>query len=121
MDILIADDDQVARLYLELALVSLHHSVTVAENGAEALELLGQFMFDAVLLDVEMPVIGGVETLVNIRANPALQELRVYALTAHTREPMLAAIRQAGFSGYLTKPYGPRELERLLSEKDHHT
>jgi len=118
MELLVADDDQASRLYLELALVSLRHTVAVAENGAEALELLEQFLFDAVLLDVEMPVMGGLEALARIRANPAFQDLRVYAITAHAGGPSLDAIHQAGFSGYLAKPYGPSELEQLLSEEN---
>ena len=115
MELLVADDDPAARLYLELALVSLHHTVAVANNGAEVLELLEQFQFDAVLLDVEMPMMGGVETLACIRANASLQDLPVYAITAHTSGPSLDAIKQASFTGYLAKPYGPRELEQLLS------
>lgn len=118
MELLVADDDQASRLYLELALVSLQHTVVVAENGAEALQLLDQFVFDAVLLDIEMPVMGGLEALARIRANPAFQYLRVYAITAHADGPSLAAIHQASFSGYLSKPYGPRELEQLLSGEE---
>jgi CheY-like chemotaxis protein len=53
--------------------------------------------------------------LARIRANAAFQSLRVYAITAHVDGPSLEAIHQASFSGYLSKPYGPRELEQLLS------
>jgi CheY-like chemotaxis protein len=117
MELLVADDDHASRLYLELALVSLRHTVAVVENGAEALELLDQFLFDAVLLDVEMPVMGGLEAWGRVRANPAFQDLRVYAITSHAGGPSLEAIQQASFSGYLAKPYGPRELAQLLSEE----
>jgi len=115
MELLVADDDQNARLYLELALGSLGHTVVVAKNGAEVLELLEQFAFDALLIDVEMPAMNGTETLARLRANPAFRHLPVYAITAHSAGPALEAVRHAGFSGCLTKPYSPVELARLLS------
>jgi CheY-like chemotaxis protein len=115
MEILIADDDSASRVYLELVLRALSHTPATAENGAEALELLGYFSFDAVLLDIEMPVLGGVETLQRIRANPALRDLPVFAITAHTDGDEVEAIAKAGFTGYLSKPYSPGDLERLLA------
>lgn len=115
MDLLVADDDRNARLYLELALTSLRHTVVVAKNGAEVLELLEQFAFDALLIDVEMPAMNGTEALARIRANPALRHLPVYAITAHSAGPALEAVRRAGFSCYLTKPYSPVELAQLLA------
>lgn len=115
MEILIADDDQSSRLYLELAARSLAYSASTAENGEQVLEMLEQFAFDAVLVDIEMPVLGGIETLRRIRANPAHQKLRVYGITAHSDGPELEAVRQAGFTCYLTKPVSPAALAAVLS------
>lgn len=115
MEILIADDDQSSRLYLELAARSLAYSASTAENGEQVLEMLEQFAFDAVLVDIEMPVLGGIETLRRIRANPAHQRLRVYGITAHSDGPELEAVRQAGFTCYLTKPVSPAALAAVLS------
>jgi CheY-like chemotaxis protein len=115
MEILIADDDESSRLYLELAARSLAYSASTAENGVQVLEMLEQFAFDAVLVDIEMPVLGGIETLRRIRANPAHQKLRVYGITAHSDGPELEAVRQAGFTCFLTKPVSPAALAAVLS------
>ena len=115
MEILIADDDEASRLFLELALRSMEHSPASVENGEQVLEMLEQFAFDAVLVDIEMPVLGGIETLRRIRENPAHQGLQVYAITAHADGAELEAVRTAGFSGYLSKPVSPAALAAVLS------
>lgn len=114
MEILIADDDDACRVYLELVVRMLSHTSATARNGIEALELLEHFEFDAVLLDVEMPVMGGIETLQHIRTNPALRDLPVYALTAHSSGPEMERIHGAGFSGCLSKPCSPDTLKGVL-------
>lgn len=115
MEILIADDDEASRLYLELALRSMEHTPSSVENGEQLLELLEQFAFDLVLVDIEMPVLGGIETLRRIRENQAHQRLRVYAITAHGDGTEMEAVRQAGFTGYLSKPISPAALAAVLS------
>jgi CheY-like chemotaxis protein len=118
MEILIADDDQASRQYLELVLRALQHSATSVENGAQVLEMLEQFSFDAVLLDIEMPVLDGVETLRRIRSMAAFRAMPVYAITGHTDGPEMAAARQGGFSGILSKPFSPGDLAGVLAGKD---
>jgi len=75
MEILIADDDSASRLYMELAVRALQHSPLSVESGAQVLDMLESFAFDVVLLDIEMPVLGGIETLRRIRGHPGPQEL----------------------------------------------
>lgn len=115
MDILIADDDEASRLYLELALHSLGHSSTAVVDGTEALSVLEAFSFDVILLDIEMANLGGLETVRLIRNHPAMQNLPVYAITANTAESRMADIASAGFHGVLSKPCSPEQLQLLLS------
>jgi PAS domain S-box-containing protein len=110
--ILLAEDNPVnQRLTFEL-LARRGHDVTVAENGRLALEALERESFDLVLLDVQMPEMGGLEVVARIREREAGKRthLPVIALTAHAlprdRERCLAA----GMDGYLAKPVRPAEL-----------
>ncbi len=118
MEILIADDDSASRLYMELAVRALQHSPLSVESGAQVLDMLESFAFDVVLLDIEMPVLGGIETLRRIRANPGLQELPVYAITAHTDGVEMDRAQRAGFSGILSKSFSPDELADVLAGKN---
>jgi len=117
MDFLIADDDEASSLYLELALRLMQHTAVSVQSGAEVLAMLSDFSFDAVMLDIEMVPMNGIETLSAIRSNPKFQTLPVYAITAHTDGPEMELIRQAGFAGWLTKPVSPEDLRAALAGK----
>lgn len=118
MDLLIADDDEASSLILELALRQLHHSAMTVKTGADVLSLLQDLEFDGVILDIEMPVMSGTETLERIRSNPKFQPLPVYAITAHSDGPQIESIRRAGFSGYISKPFKLGDLATTLNGCD---
>ena len=88
------------------------HEVTVVSTGVEALDALKADKFDVVLMDVQMPVMGGFEATAAIRRaeEETGEHLRVVAMTAHAmagdRERCLAA----GMDGYLAKPIDPATL-----------
>jgi len=117
LEILIDDEDEQTRLDLELALRAEHHCPSSVENGEQALEVLEQFTFDLLLLDVEMSVLGGIETLRRIRINPAHRELRIYAMTAYPDGAEMEAQRMAGFSGCLVKPVSLAALAAVLTSE----
>lgn len=106
-NILLVEDNainqQVARELLEAA----GACVQVANHGQAALEILARTSFDAVLMDVQMPVMGGYEATAEIRKNPQWSKLPVIAMTAHA----LAGDRQrcldAGMSDHISKPIDP--------------
>jgi CheY-like chemotaxis protein len=104
------------RLLLRL-LEKRGHKVQVVVNGLEALQALKKERFDLVLMDVQMPEMGGVEATVAIRQNEKTSGLHtpIIALTASTtrgdREKCLAG----GMDGYLTKPIRTIELDALLA------
>ena len=112
--ILVVEDDainqQVAREFLELAGVA----VTIAGNGMEALEQLGQDRFDAVLMDVHMPVMNGIETTKRIRAYPHFANLPVIALTADMDSEGHKTYLAAGMNDFVAKPIHPNELVTAL-------
>jgi len=105
--VLVIDDDR--RLYeLLREYLSAHDLVTVhAPSGLVGLQILAEGNFDAVLLDVMMPGIDGLETLKRIRKN---SRIPVIMLTARGDEMDRVVGLELGADDYLPKPFGPREL-----------
>lgn len=115
--ILLAEDHPVnQRLMLNL-LEHAGHRVALAHNGQEAVELAADQPFDLILMDMQMPVLGGVEATARIREGERKTggHVPIVALSA----AVLAEDRQrgmgAGMDGYLTKPVKPKEMLELLT------
>jgi two-component system, sensor histidine kinase and response regulator len=88
------------------------HQVTVAENGREALARLDRETFDLILMDMQMPVMGGLEATAEIRRRERLTgaHVRIIAMTAHAIASDRNLCLAAGMDGYLSKPIDPPKL-----------
>jgi two-component system KDP operon response regulator KdpE len=106
--ILVVDDETSVRRVLNATLSGMGFTVVAASRGQEAVELVKVAQFDAVLLDVDMPGLGGVETCRSIRSSNAF--LPVLILTAMDGEDDRVAGLEAGADDYITKPFAMREL-----------
>jgi two-component system KDP operon response regulator KdpE len=106
--ILVVDDESAIRRALRPPLVELGFQVAEASRGEEALQLLRATVFDAVLLDVNMPGIGGVETLRRIRI--FAPRLPILMLTVRDKEEEKVEALDLGADDYVTKPFSTREL-----------
>ena len=107
LSILFAEDDQVSRLYTARLAEKLGHQVTTADDGRHALALLRDGAFDVVLMDVQMPVMDGLEAARRIRAGEAGQGsvgIPIIALTAYAMSGDKEKFLAAGMDGYLAKP-----------------
>jgi CheY-like chemotaxis protein len=114
--ILVAEDNKVnQRLVLRL-LEKAGHSAELANNGREAVDMLDQGVFDVVLMDLQMPELGGIEATAVIREHEKRTGARVpiYALTAHAMKGDRERCLAAGMDGYLSKPIQSQELYKLL-------
>jgi DNA-binding NtrC family response regulator len=111
--ILIVDDDAAMRDALGEAARDLGHDTHLAASGTEAIALLDAQAIDAMLLDLRMPGMDGIEVLRRVRARP--HPLPVTVLTAHaTAANTIEAMRLGAFD-HLTKPIGREELSRVLA------
>ena len=106
--ILVVDDEAAIRAALRPSLTELGFHVTEAARGEEALDLLRTAAFDAVLLDSNMPGIGGLETLRRIRA--LAPRLPVLMVTVRDAEDAKVEALDLGADDYIVKPFGIREL-----------
>lgn len=99
--ILLVDDEPDFVELIKHRLEANDYQVAVAINGKAALDTLGREKFDAVLLDILMPELDGLEALKDIRKTD--KELPVFMLTAYSDKPKFKRANQLGASGYIVK------------------
>jgi CheY-like chemotaxis protein len=110
--ILVVEDNPVNRLLATRLVEKQNHRVTAATNGREALERLESEMFDCVLMDVQMPVMDGLEATAAIRRKERETGgfIPVIAMTAHAMAGDLERCLAAGMDAYVTKPVNAADL-----------
>lgn len=120
LNILLAEDNKVNQMVAKKILEKHGHSVTVVDNGRLAVEALEKRCYDLVLMDIQMPVMGGIEATKTIRSakcgtcntekqssNPCIP---IIALTAHSMKGDREKFIEAGMDDYVSKPIKPVEL-----------
>jgi PAS domain S-box-containing protein len=114
--ILLAEDNQVNQLFACRLLKKLGHEVTVVDNGVEALAALDRALFDLVLMDMQMPVMDGIEATQAIRTREAdsQQHIPIVALTANAIASDRDRCLAAGMDDYLAKPFSMPQLMEVL-------
>src|SRR6185503_10468261 len=105
--ILVVDDDPQIRRVMRVTLTAQGYEVEDARSGEEALDKLRQRQSDLVLLDMNMPGLGGVETCREIRAG---SEVAIIMLTVRDSEADKVEALDAGADDYVTKPFRTQEL-----------
>ena len=116
-ELLLAEDNAVNQKLAVKILTKHNHNVTVANNGLEAFEAIKKKRFDVVLMDVQMPVMGGFEATAKIREFEKAYELSrtpIVALTAHAMLGDREKCIQAQMDEYLSKPLKPNQLIQTI-------
>jgi len=111
LSILIVDDCEVNRKVASLMLKKLGHDVDFATNGIEAIEVLEHKSYDAILMDIQMPEMDGIETTKIIRQRWN-NGPKIVAVTAAAI--CLDACLEAGVDDFLTKPFGIEKLRAAI-------
>jgi signal transduction histidine kinase/DNA-binding response OmpR family regulator/HPt (histidine-containing phosphotransfer) domain-containing protein len=116
--ILLAEDNVVNQKVATGLLTRRGHDVVIANNGREALARLDQEPFDLVLMDLQMPVMGGLDATLAIRERErgTGRRVRIVAMTAHAMSTDRERCLAAGMDGYISKPIDPPTLFRVVEE-----
>jgi len=116
MRILVAEDSEVNQVLALAMLDSLGHEAVVAADGEAALRALARGTFDAVLMDVQMPVLSGLEATRRFRETEVGSDSRlpIIAMTANAMQGDREACLEAGMDGYLAKPIRRQRLAEAL-------
>jgi two-component system chemotaxis response regulator CheY len=115
--ILIVDDDPLIRKLITTTLQDVAGSrLLEACDGLQALEAAMQERPQIIFLDYDMPRLNGIETCRRLRSDPSTADATIVMLTALTDTPAQDRARQAGADIFLTKPFSPLRLLRLVDE-----
>jgi CheY-like chemotaxis protein len=114
--VLLAEDNQVNQRLAVHILERLGHQVQVARNGAEAVSLFEQSPFDLVLMDIQMPEMGGEEATRRIREIEAKRggHIPIVAMTAHAMKGDRERFLESGMDEYVSKPISQERLREVL-------
>ncbi|RKZ14342.1 hypothetical protein DRQ50_09085, partial [bacterium] len=119
LDILVAEDNPINQAVVRRLLERHGHDVTIVGNGQEALEAIGRNTYDLVLMDVQMPVMDGLEATTRLREQEAAaggHRLPVIALTAHAMVGDRERCLEAGADEYVAKPIDSSVLLNVMAE-----
>lgn len=117
--ILVVEDNDVNQLVSKAMLERLQCEVTMAGNGAEAVDAFTSHAFDLILMDCNMPVMDGFEATRQIRAleqQKNLTPVPIVALTAHALDHIKQECFAAGMDGHLSKPFDVAQLDKVLRQ-----
>ncbi|SNX60108.1 CheY chemotaxis protein or a CheY-like REC (receiver) domain [Nitrosomonas ureae] len=114
--ILVVEDNELNQQVAQALLEYNGAVVSIASNGQEALDELSKENFDCVLMDVQMPVLDGLEATKMIRANPKWSKISIIALTANADQDYRDSCRSAGMNDFLVKPIDPEQLVIIISK-----
>lgn len=114
--VLLVEDTRINQMVATKLLNRLGMSVDVANNGAEAIQCLQKKPYDIVLMDVQMPVMNGIEATRLIRQDPKFSALPIVAMSAGVMLDEQASCDEVGMSGFISKPIDTSQFARKLVE-----
>ena len=117
LHLLLVEDEAINLLSMKMLMSTEGHYVATARNGEQALELLTKENFDLILMDVQMPVMDGLEATRIIRTSPefsAKSQVPIIALTAYAMTGDEEKFLEAGMDGYISKPFDLAELKEAI-------
>ena len=114
-NVLVAEDTPELQMLERRILESMGLTVTIVENGKEAVDLATSHPFDLILMDMQMPVMDGIEATQTLREQN--NQTPIVALTANVMQKHREKFEQAGCTGFLGKPIDKAELRKILREQ----
>ena len=116
--ILVVDDIYTNRYLLSELIKLTGNESVMAENGEQAIEILRNQEIQMIFMDIEMPVMNGIETTQYIRNEmaPSLNAIPIIALTAHNPDIFFEDFSDAGFDELITKPYSVEKIRAKIDE-----
>ncbi|MBF0395662.1 MAG: response regulator [Desulfobacterales bacterium] len=112
--ILLVEDNEINQQVASELLKIAGFEVNIANNGIEAIDIINSTLFDAVLMDLQMPEMDGYEAIIQIKKLSIHKDLPIIALTAHAMNSEREKCFQIGFNDYVTKPIVPNDLYSSL-------
>ena len=122
LHVLVVEDDEGSRELMSEVFLEFGHTVVGTEDGASGIAALEEedTNFDLMVLDIQMPVMNGIDVAIKVRQNPRFRDLPILAVTALAHPSDAARILRAGCDAYLSKPVSiteVRDAARMLLDE----
>lgn len=120
MKVLLVEDNLMNQKFAEAILKKAGYEVDIAENGLIGYQFFCKKKYDVILMDIQMPVMDGVESTLKIRGfekENLLPSTPIIAVTAYALEDDVHRYLGAGINAYLQKPYQPADLIRVIQKQ----
>jgi CheY-like chemotaxis protein len=118
LSILVAEDNVINQKVAMINLKQLGHDVEIAVNGKMAVDMYSKNKYDLILMDIQMPVLDGIEATKEIRKiekeNNVSDKIKIVAITANAMKEDKNKCLSAGMDDYITKPFKSEDMERAL-------
>lgn len=114
LTVMTVDDSPTMRDMVSYTLKEAGYNVLEAEDGKEALTVLGSSQADIIITDLNMPNMDGIELIKSLRANPSYKATPILMLTTEADDTKKNAGREAGATGWIVKPFNPDKLLSVL-------
>lgn len=115
ISVLIVDDSPLSQKYISKILHDVGiEQLTYADNGKQALDFLNKHYFDLIVTDYNMPEMDGLQLTTTIRSSSNQKTIPIIMVTSEKNKSRLAAVKQAGLSAVLDKPFDPKSIRELI-------
>ncbi len=114
--ILVVEDEEINLIIVEHVLSSMGFIVDKASNGEEAIAYARATAYDLILMDIEMPIMDGIQATKAIRKMPNGRHIPIIALTAHSVPEKIKQINNAGMNGFLVKPFDDAKAVQVVNQ-----
>ncbi|MDA0117385.1 ATP-binding protein [Vibrio sp. T11.5] len=116
VSVMLVEDIRMNQIVAQKMLATLEAEVTTVNNGQECVNLLSHEQFDIILMDIQMPIMDGLEALKQIKCDNLAPETAIIALTANTFESDVQNYLEQGFDDVLPKPFKLEWLKEMLEQ-----
>lgn len=114
-NVLVVEDNGTNQIVASRLLINMGCQVDCVDDGRQAIEAVARRTYDVILMDINMPVMGGLEATERLRALPKIgPKLRIIALTAYAMEEDVQSVKAVGMDGFVSKPIVGNQLHRAL-------
>ena len=118
-EVLVAEDNPINQKLIDRLLLNMKLNVTLANNGLEAFELYKKNRYNIILMDIQMPVMSGIDAtkeIIMYEKEKTLTHTPIIALTANNSKKNIQEYLEIGMDGYLAKPINVKKLENVINE-----
>lgn len=122
LKILVVEDNLINQKITKSFLVRMNHMVTIVNNGKEAVDIFEKEYFDCILMDIQMPVMDGIQATKSIREKEKIKKtnIPIVAVSANLMVEEETKIIDAGMNDFIPKPINEAQLKNVLSNVINH-